>query len=54
MIDCKYQSIEEEAIRINKILNKEVRGFDAIDQLTLEFNNSQNNETVTIKNGVIQ
>ncbi len=54
LINCNYESFKEEASRINKILNKEVRGFDVIDQITLEFNNNQHNETVIIKNGIIQ
>ncbi|MET2986155.1 hypothetical protein [Aureibaculum conchae] len=54
LIDCNYKSIEEEAIRINKILKKEVKDFATFDLLTLEFSNNLNRETVTIKNGVIQ
>ncbi|MDY7394818.1 hypothetical protein UMM65_06165 [Aureibaculum sp. 2210JD6-5] len=54
LIDCNYQSIMTEAVRINIILKKEVKGFDAIDLLTLEFNNHQNREKITIKNGIIQ
>ena len=54
MIDCDYQSFEVEAIRINDVLNKKVKGFKDFDLLTIEMNNKINSETLTIKNGVIQ
>ncbi|MBJ2173802.1 hypothetical protein JBL43_06100 [Aureibaculum sp. A20] len=54
MIDCDYQSFEVEAIRINDVLNKKVKGFKDFDLLTIEINNKINSETLTIKNGVIQ
>lgn len=54
LIDCNYQSIEQEGMRINKILKKKIKEFETFDLLILEFNNNQNSETITIKNGVIQ
>ncbi|QCX40625.1 hypothetical protein FF125_20085 [Aureibaculum algae] len=54
MIDCDYQYFEDEAIRINEILNKKVKGFKDFDLLTIELNNKKNTEIITIRNGVIQ
>ncbi|WP_117879858.1 hypothetical protein [Aureibaculum luteum] len=54
MIDCDYQSFEGEAIRINDLLNKKVKGFKDFDLLTIELNNKKNTEIITIRNGVIQ
>ena len=54
MIDCDYQYFEDEAIRINEILNKKVKGFKDFDLLTIELNNKKYTEIITIRNGVIQ
>ena len=54
LIDCNFESLEVEVNRINEILNKEVKNFNEVDQLRLEFINSDVSQSVVIKNGVIQ
>ncbi|RPD94594.1 hypothetical protein EGM88_11835 [Aureibaculum marinum] len=54
LVNCDYESFVSESIRINKILNKKIKGFNDFDLLIIEMNNKTNREILTIKNGVIQ
>ena len=54
LVDCNFLSIKEEAERIHKLLSKEIRKFDKVDLLELEFLNGNNSEIIIIKNGKIK
>ncbi len=54
LIDCKFESIDEESERILNILKKEVRNFNEIDRLELEFINNDESQNIIIQNGIIQ
>jgi len=54
LIDCNFKSLENEVNRINEILKKEVKNFNDVDQLELEFINNGISKNIIIKNGIIQ
>lgn len=54
MIDCNFKSLEGEANRINEILKNEIKKFAEVDQLKLEFINSDISKSVVINNGIVQ
>lgn len=54
LVDCKFKSVEEEAKRIQTLLNSKIKGFSKIDLLELEFINQNESKVVLIKKGIIQ
>ncbi|MCH3881542.1 MULTISPECIES: hypothetical protein [Tenacibaculum] len=54
LIDCEYISVKDEVTKIQKLLQSNVKDFDKVDLLELEFVNKEKSETVIIKKGKIQ
>ncbi len=54
LIGCEFQSVEEEAKRLHKILSDKVKNFQEVDLLELEFITNNQHKTIIIKNGKIQ
>ncbi len=54
LIDCNFTSLELESERILKILEKNVKHFNELDHLELEFIINDESQIVVIKNGIIQ
>lgn len=54
LVNCSYDNIDKEITRINKLLAEQVKGYDKLDLLKLEFVGADKRETFTIKNGIVQ
>ena len=54
LVNCSYDNVNKEVVRINKMLVHQVKGYEDIDLLKLEFVGAEKHETFTIINGVIQ
>lgn len=54
LVDCKFNSVKEEAAKIKKLLDAKVKDFDKVDLLELEFINEEKTATIIFKNGIIQ
>lgn len=54
LVNCSYQNLQSEIVRINNILTAEVEGYTDLDILKLEFVGQEQHHTITIKNGIIQ
>ncbi|MEO8773488.1 MAG: hypothetical protein ABI263_06445 [Gelidibacter sp.] len=52
LTNCQYGNLNEEGLRIAKLLN--VEGLETFNLITLEFVSEEKQETITIKNGKIQ
>ena len=52
--NCKSNSsIEEEAVKLSQVLERNVKDFDQIDLLTLHFVSEENSEIIKIRKGEI-
>lgn len=54
LVNCQYNNLDEEAQRLNALLQEVVYGYADLDLLTLEFVGAEQHHTITIKNGIIQ
>lgn len=54
LVNCSYDNINKEVNRINEMLANQVKGYEDVDLLKLEFIGDEKHETFTIKNGFIQ
>lgn len=54
LVNCSYDNINEEVNRINKMLVTQVKGYEDVDLLKLEFVGAEKHETFTIKNAIVQ
>jgi hypothetical protein len=54
LIDCKFKCARTETIRIQKLLQSQIKGFKNVNLLEFEFVNGNNTEVVVIKKGIIQ
>lgn len=54
LVDCKFNSVKEEAAKIQELLKAKVKDFDQVDLLELEFINAEKTATIIFKNGKIQ
>jgi len=54
LLNCKYENLDQEVERINKLLKSEVEGYEDLDVLKLEYVGKEKHETITIKNGIVQ
>ena len=54
LVNCSYQDLQSEIVRLNNILLAEVDGYADLDILKLEFIGQEQHHTITIKNGIIQ
>lgn len=54
LVNCSYDNVNKEVVRINKMLVNQVKGYEDVDLLKLEFVGAEKHETFTIKNAIIQ
>lgn len=53
LVDCDTDLSEDGIEKLNQQLKKEVKNFDELDLLELEFTSGNNSKTIIIKNGVV-